>query len=768
MLKNLFLKTVLSLFLLSTTLLFAQKEKEREANIDAVVLSKAKKEYKNKKENPAFAIMQEVWKRKRTNGLDNYDSYRFKEYEKIEFDISNIDSTFMGKKVFKKMDFIFNYADSAANGQLALPLFLNEAIYSNAGQNKPTKKSKRLLTAQKTSGFQNNQIVTLTAKNLYRDLNIYDDTLNFFDIGFPSPVSRTGFSTYDYQLQDTLYINGQETFKIKYDPKRKDVLAFQGYLFISTEHFAVVEASLRSTKKINVNFVNGIFTQLTFDNPDDNTFLTKRTETTIELSPISKSKKAKGILATRTVNFSDYELNPKLTPEELENREDELEPEFSTKEETFWDTARTDSLSTKEKNIYKMLDELQETPKFNRMVKLYETLGSGYYNVGKAIDIGSLYSIYGYNEVEGHRIRLGARTFFTRNDLWRIQGYGAYGFNDQAFKYGIEAKWMLNKINRFTIGAGSTKDVKQLGVQLTNDDGIMSRSFASSTVFARGENASLSSVNQTNVFTSIEPWKNYQIRVDGTLQSIKSANPTGFNLNYIYNGTDLRKTVNDSHVTLSLIARPGAKFSTYGIDRYEHSALTPTFILKYTRGIEGLFNADFNYNKLQFFYFQPFLLGTWGKTLVNLEAGKNFDTVPLALQNVMPGNQSYSLVPNTFSQLNYYEFVADAYTTLHLEHHFNGKILSYIPLIKKLKLREVGFFRAAYGILSDDSKNINIEGYRYSAPSEKIYYEYGFGIENIGFGNLRIFRIDFNWRGNYLDNPNVTKFGIKAGTQFSF
>lgn len=193
MLKNLFLKTVLFIFLLSTTLLFAQKEKDREANIDAVVLNKAKKEYKNKKENPAFAIMQEVWKRKRTNGLDNYDSYRFKEYEKIEFDISNIDSTFMGKKVFKKMDFIFNYADSAANGQLALPLFLNEAIYSNAGQNKPTKKSKRLLTAQKTSGFQNNQIVTLTAKNLYRDLNIYDDTLNFFDIGFPSPVSRNWF-----------------------------------------------------------------------------------------------------------------------------------------------------------------------------------------------------------------------------------------------------------------------------------------------------------------------------------------------------------------------------------------------------------------------------------------------------------------------------------------------------------------------------------------------------------------------------------------------
>lgn len=768
MLKTHLLKITLLFLLLINAIVFAQKDKEREKEIETVVISRVKTEYKNKKENPAYAIMEEVWKRKRTNGLDNYDTYTFKEYEKIQFDISNIDSAFMNRKVFKKLDFIFDYADSTDNGQLALPLFLNEAIYKNFGQNKPTKKTKRLLTAQKTSGFQQNQIVSLTAKNLYRDFNIYDDTINFFDIGFQSPVSRTGFSTYDYELQDTIFINGQESFKIRYDPKRKDVLAFQGYLYISTEHFAVTEATLRSTKKLNVNFVNGIFTRLSFDNPDEKTFLRTKFTTSIELSPISKGKNAKGLLATRTVSYSDYTFNPKINPEDLIEREEELEPEFYKKEDVFWETARTDSLTTKEKNIYKMLDQLEETPRFNRLVKFYETLASGYYNVGNAIDLGSIYSIYGRNEVEGDRIRLGARTYFGRNDVWRLQGFGAYGFKDHQVKYGFEGKWMLNKINRFTIGAGTKRDITQLGVQLTTDDGIMSRSFASSTVFARGENASLSSVNQTNVFTSVEPWKNYEIRLDGTLQSIKSANPDGFNLKYYYQGNQLRKTLNDSHVTLSLIARPGAKYSTHGLDRYEHSTLTPTLVLKYTRGIEGLFNADFTYNKLQFLYFQPFLLGSWGKTNINLEAGKNFDTVPLALQNIIPGNQSYGLAKNTFAQLNYYEFVADAYTTLHVEHHFNGKILSYIPLIKKLKLREVGFFRAAYGTLSDASKNINVEGFRYSAPSEKIYYEYGFGIENIGLGNLRILRVDFNWRGNYLDRPDISKFGIKAGLQFSF
>ncbi|WP_332453509.1 DUF5686 family protein [Chryseobacterium aquaticum] len=740
---------------------------EKVSTIEEVVIHNEKTKFKNKKENPAYRIMQEVWKRKRNNGLDKFDTYTYKEYEKIQFDANNLDSTFMNRKIFNKLDFIFDYADSTASGKMALPIFLNESLYENFGENKPGKKTKKLLVAQKTSGFQDNQVISITAKNLYRDINIYDNTLNYFDIGFPSPVGSDGFSTYDYNLIDTISVRGEDAYKIRYQPRRTEVLAFQGYLYISTDSYAVLGATLKSTNKINVNFINSISTELEYDNPDPETFLPKKFVTEIELTPFSKKKSAKSIIAKRSVDYSEYEFNKPLEASIFTRKEEEYDAKFVDKTDDFWVKARPDSLSKSEQGVYEMLDKLQQTPKFNRIVKIYETLASRYYNVTKGIDLGPITSVYGKNEVEGDRIRIGARTYFGQNDPWRIEFYNAYGFKDHQFKYGVEGRYMFNRVNRFMVGAGTKRDITQLGVQLTTEDGILSRSFASSTVFARGENASLSSVNQTSIFTSIEPWKNFQVRIDGTMQSIKSANPSGFNLMYYRNG-DLRKTTNDSHVTISLIARPGAKFSQTGVDRYEHGTLAPTIVLKYTRGIEGLFNADFNYNKLQFMFYKPILLGSWGKTLLNFEAGKNFDTVPLALQNIIPGNQSYGLVPNTFAQLNYYEFVADTYSTLHIEHHFNGKILSFIPLIKKLKLREVAFIRGAYGSLSDASKNINVEGFKYSAPNEKVYYEYGFGLENIGFGNLRIFRVDFNWRGNYLDRPDVSKFGIKAGFQFGF
>ena len=749
--------------------LILKMQPENVAQIQEVVLSgTSKKKYKNKKANPAYAIMQEVWKRKKTNGLANYNDYQFKEYEKIEIGINNIDSAFMKKKIFNQLEFIFDYADSANfDKKLTLPVFFNETIFKTYGKNTPEKKENKLIIANKFSGFSNNELIAATAKNQFKDVNIYDNTLNFFNIGFPSPAGTDGFSNYDYELADSLSVDGIDCFLIRYSPKRKETLTFQGSLYISRDTYNIVKSTLKSTNKININFVNGIYMELEYDTPNDTVFLPKKSYTELEMSIFNKKKDAKGVLFKRTDIYSDYLFNQNFSDSFLIPKGQTLSDENLTKTDDFWEKERAEPLEDDEKKVYTMVNQLESVPKFKRIVKTVEILQSGYINAWKAIDFGDIFSVYGNNDVEGDRIRVGARTYFSPNDLWRIEGYTAYGFKDKKWKYGAEARYMFNRENRSTIGLGSRNDVMQLGAQLTNDDGIMTRSFASSSVFSSGSNVSLSTVKQNNLFFSMEPIKNFQVRMDASSQQIRSANPTQFNLDFYKNGT-LKSEVKDFHTTFSLMAQPGAKYSQYGVDRYAFTTLSPTFVLKFTHGFENVLDGDFDYNKLQFLYSQPIILGNFGRTNVNFEAGKNFNAVPLALQNIIPGNQSYSLVPNTFALLKYYEFVADAYTTLHVEHQFQGKILAYLPLIKKLKLREVIFWRGAYGILSDASKNINFENQKYSAPDQHIYYEYGFGLENIGFGNLKILRVDFNWRGNYLDRPEVSKFGVKFGLQMNF
>ena len=749
---------------------FFSGQQQEVKELEGVVIKKIQNKYKNKRDNPAYAIMQEVWKRKKKNALDKWDSYSFEEYEKIQYNIANIDPNFLEGKLFEDIAFVKAYTDTLTHSRPSLPVYLNEAIYHHFVQNNPTKRKKKLMIAQKSSGFEDNELVRRAGQNLYREINLYDNVINYFDMGFQSPVGENAFSTYDFAITDTLQYRGHKTFIIQFSPRLKEALAFEGNLYISAEEYSVLRATLRSPTKMGVNFVNRIFTVIEYDNPDESTFLPQKLSTSIALSPFSKNQKKsrKSFIVTRTVSYNQYQFNIPLTEDQLTEKEQEQHKNFYTHHEDFWKLNRHDSLSVQEKGIYEMLGRLEQTPKFKSIVRATELLSTGYYNVGNAIDIGYLYSLYDYNSIEGHRLRLSARTYFGQNDMWRVQGIVSYGFKDQKIKYAMEGRFMFHKKNRLMLGYGHRHSLRQLGAQLTTDDAIMRSTFATSSVFGTGENSSLSWVTQHNLFAAIDPVRNLTIRLDAHHQKITAAMPKQFDIRFYDPKGNIQSQLKDSHLTLSLIARPGAKFAKTGIDRSESRTLAPTIVLKYTRGFEGVLGSNVAYNKLQFLFNQPFLVGTFGKSFLGLEMGKTFDPVPIPLQNAIPGNQSYGIRKYAFAQLNFYEFIASSYITAHWEHHLNGKLFSLLPLIKKLNLREVLITKAAYGTLSDEAKAMNLSGDKYRAPERNIYYEYGFGIENIGIGNLRIFRMDFNWRGNYLHLPNSPKFGIKFGIQYAY
>jgi hypothetical protein len=168
---------------------------------------------------------------------------------------------------------------------------------------------------------------------------------------------------------------------------------------------------------------------------------------------------------------------------------------------------------------------------------------------------------------------------------------------------------------------------------------------------------------------------------------------------------------------------------------------------------------------LQFSYSQPWQLGGLGRLYSTVEVGKTFGEVPLSLLNVVPGNQTLFTIYNTFPNLDFYEFVTDTYASVHLEHNFNGRIFSRIPLLRKLNLREFVGLRGVWGDLSAENIALNSPtNIMLQAPNDKIYWEYSLGVGNI----LKFFRIDFNFRGNYLDNPDTRPFSITGEFGFHF
>ena len=718
----------------------------------------------SKKDNPALDILRKIWERRRKNGLKMFKQYQYEKYEKVEFDLNTIDSAFMKSKVFKGMEFVFNQIDtSKISGKTFLPIFINETLSEVYGDNE-TKKTKEITTANKNSGLGSGDGVNTFIKDLYADYDIYDNYLKFFDKDFVSPLSRTGINVYNYVLSDSMYIDNKWCYNIVYYPRRKNELTFKGDFWVNDTTFAIKKINLEASKSANINWVKEIYIEQEFEVMNDSVFLLTRDYMMSDFS-FSKKEESKGVYGKRTSLFKNHQFDKKKEDKFFKEEVNFYDNSVFNKSDEFWEENRFENLNKNEAGIYKMLDTLKEVPRFKRIYNLASILGSGYIEIPKwKMDFGPIFSTFGYNDVEGQRLRFGGRTYFGSNDTWRIQGYTAYGFKDNKFKYGISGKWMVDKKNRIILSAGNRRDVEQIGVSLTTSNDVLGRSFASSSFFSSGTNNKLTSVNLTTLGFEIEPVKNLTFQTNLSYRTLKSAS-NQFSLDYYTDATQttIKSEVKQSEINFVTEFTPKRRTVGYGVERMEVDNNYARLFLSYSQGLKGVMNSDFDYQKLQFYYRQPVLIGGFGRLFSTLEVGKTFGQVPLGLMGVIPGNQSYFIIDNTYNLLDYYDFVADEYASLHFEHHFNGRLFSRVPLLRKLNWREIVGIKGVYGTVSDENRFINASGLVYRAP-EDIYWEYHAGVGNI----FKVLRIDFAWRGSYLDIPDANRFTVKASFGFYF
>lgn len=742
----------------SVTYNFRVQLKEMEALKEVVIFTGKT----SKKNNPALEILRKIWERKRKNGLFQFNQYQMEKYEKVEFDMNTIDSAFMKNKIFKGMEFVFKHVDtSKVTGKTYLPIFINESLSEVYGDNRQ-KKVKEKLKANKTSGFEGNQQILSFIKDLYNDYSIYNNHLTFFDKSFTSPLSRTGIDVYNYVLRDSANIDNKKCYNILFYPRRKNELTFKGDFWVNDTTFAIKKINMSVTKSANINWIKDIYIEQEFEVMNDSVFLLTRDYMMSDFA-LNKKEDSKGVYGKRTTLYRNHQFNQEKPLAFYKEEVNFIDNDVYKKSEEFWHENRFEKLNKDEAGVYKMLDTLQTVKKFKQMYNLVSILGSGYVEF-KNFDYGPIFSSFGFNEVEGVRLRVGGRTFFGPNDPWRVQVFTAYGLNDQKFKYGLSGKWMIDKKNRVIVAAGNRRDIEQIGASLTTTNDVMGRSFASSALFTTGSNGKLTNINLTNLSVEVEPIKNLIFQLGISHRTLASASPT-FSLDYFTNATRTatQSEVKQSEANIQIEYMPNRKTIGYGVERDVVDNPYSRFFINYSHGFKGVLNSDFKYEKIQLFYKQPIIIGPLGRTNITLELGKTFGTIPLGLMSVIPGNQTYFTIENTFSNLNFYEFVSDQYATLKWDHNFNGRIFSRIPYLRKLNWREIIGIRGVYGSISDENRLINASGLVYNAP-ENIYWEYSAGIGNI----FKVFRIDFSWRGSYLNTTDATKFAIKGSFGFYF
>jgi hypothetical protein len=739
---------------------------EATEQLNEVVLISGKQ---SKKNNPAVEILRKIWAKKRQNGVRQFNQYAFDKYEKVEFDLNTIDSSLIKSKVFKGLEFVFQDLDtSRITGKTYLPIFLNETFSKVKGDNF-LKEEKEEILGNKNSGFDNNQAIIAFVKDLYQSYDIYDNYLKFFSKSFTSPLSRTGVDTYSYALRDSAYIDNKWCYNIVYYPRRKNELTFKGDFWVNDSTWAVKNINLQVTKSANINWVKEVYIEQDFDVVNDSVFLLKRDYMLSDFS-FQKKEESRGLYGKRTTVYDNYEFNKPMPKEFYRKSRNVINPDALVTDDAFWQKNRLEDLNKDESGIYTLLDTLKTVPKFKSYYNVVSILGSGYVEIDKwNLDIGNLYDVVGFNEAEGPRVRLGARTFFGQNDPWRIEGYAAYGFTDKKIKHGISGKFLLDRASRLIVSGGFRRDIEQMGVSLTATNDVLGRSIASSALLTVGLNNRLTNINLSAFNVDIEPITNFRIQVGSTFRTLSSALPNDFSLDYLdpESPTGISSEVRQLDFNTIFIYTPGKQSVGYGVERREINDRYSTLLLNITKGTNGFFDSDFNYTKLQFSYTRPWQLGAFGRLRTTVELGKTFGEVPLGLLSVVPGNQTFFSNYGTFPNLDFYEFVTDTYASMHVQHNFNGRFFSRVPFLRKLNLREIIGLRGVWGELSEANRLLNAPAAINTplrAPSERVYYEYSVGVGNI----FKVLRIDFNFRGNYLDNPDARAFGVTGTFGFSF
>lgn len=707
-------------------------------------------------ENPAHILLRKVQANKEINDKNSLDAYQYEVYNKMEFDINNISEDFKNRKILKPFAFIFNQLDSSeSNEKPFLPVFISESLSDFYYTRDPSNK-KEIVQATKVSGIEN-QSINQFMGDMYQNINLYDNFINMFNKGFVSPIANVGHLYYKYYLTDSALINQQWCYKIKFKPRRKQDLTFVGDFWVHDTTFAIKKINMRVSEGANINFIEDIVITREYERTNSACWMVKRD---IFVVNFMGEKDKMGFIGRKTTSYKNILINQPKPPDFFKNGETvTVADDARDKDHDFWNQMRHDSLAKREQAIYHMVDTIKTLPAFKTYLDIVTLIVTGYKVFGK-IEVGPYFNIYSYNGVEGHRFRLGARTSSAFSSDLILGGFVAYGTLDQKVKYGGDATYFLSKKPRQYISFSYKNDVELIGASQNTfkQDNILA------SLLRRIPFTKLTAVIEEKVSYERDWWPGFSNRISLTHREFSPRGSLNYDYIYFSKGQNtITNQIKTSDISLYMRYAHKEKFIEGKRRRISLGTRYPVLQMEYVHGIKGIFNSGFRYQRIKLRIQQKLKLSPLGYLIYYAEAGRILGKLPYPLLEVHSGNETYTLDKFAFNLMNYYEFVSDRYASLQITHHFNGFFLDKIPLMRKLKWREVATFNTVIGTISKANKNVSVDKNSFYTL-EKPYAEVGTGIENI----FKLIRIDAVWRLTQLDHPDIARWGVRANLQILF
>lgn len=753
--------------------------------LDEVVV-KPKREKYSRKNNPAVELMKKVIAHKNNNKLSENDYYQYNKYQKITMSLNDVTPEMLEKGMYKKMPFLKDQIELCEEtNKFILPISVDETASQKIYRKHP-KSEKTIIKGMSSTGvnelFATGDMLSTVLKDVFTDVNIYDNDIRLLQYPFISPISSSdAISFYKFYIMDTTFVDKDKCFHLTFVPNNSQDFGFTGHLYVLADSsYTVKKCTMNLPKKSGVNFVDNMDIIQEFEQLPNGEWVLKTDDMIVEMTLM---KIMQGFQIRRTTRYSDYAFDE--LPQQLFKRKgaEIKEADAMMRGDDFWNQYRPVPLTQTESSMDMLVKRLEQMPGFKYVIFVLKAFIENFVETGtkdnpSKVDIGPVNTMISNNYIDGLRLRMSAQTTANLNPHLFFKGYYAYGFKDHRSKYMGEVEYSFNKkeylpreFPKNSITFSYQYDVMSPTDKfLKTDKDNVFVSFKTSTVdqMSYVRNIALKYENET------------QFGLKTTVEVKHSTDePTG-GLAYITN--DDQKTlvpeIQTMEASLAFRYAPGETFVNTKQRRIPVSFDAPVFTLSHTTGFKGVLGGEYNFNLTEVGLYKRFWFSSWGKIDMFVKGGAQWNKVPFPLLIMPAANLSYILQRETFNLINNMEFLNDRYASLDVSWDLNGKIFNRIPLLKKLKWREAIGFKMLYGHLTDKNNPMKHPGdselflfpTRDGRPTSFVmdpktpYMECSVGIHNI----FKILHIDYVRRLNYLDHPDANKWGVRFMVMMTF
>ena len=768
------------------------KLQQESIRLESAIVKPKREKYK-KKENPAVELIRNVIANKDKNRIESKDYYKSNLHEKLTLSLENYSPDFEKKK---KLSFLKEYIDtSEITGKPILTFSIREKLCDYYYRKSPkTKKTvqKAIRHVGIDKDLDQNGGLSSSLEQLFTGVDIYDNEIAFIANRFVSPISSTlATSYYKYYIMDTVKVDNVPCIDLAFVPFNSQSFGFTGRLYITTDgNYAVRKVQLNFPSSSNINWIDKLRIDQEFQQLEDGLWALKQEDSYVNLAVVEGTQ---GIFAHHSRSFDNFVTdNPSLAVDSAYKIDGATKVLSGAKKQSdeYWKKNRIASLNAREQSIETVTQDLKKKTNITIWTKAIDIFVSEWIPAAKSkevskFDIGPVLSFLSWDYIEGWRIRAGGMTTANLSDRWFANGYVAYGFRDKKIKGNVELTHSFNKKEYHK----NEKPLNNLSLSYTYDI------FSSETIgeqhdivtsFKSGNAVKYQYIQKIKLNYE-KHWLNslktnfwlenfsYTPATEYTPEGLPANGTLFYRLQGATNPTDYIRNFKHTEIGASIRWAPGEKVFNAVSQMTNMDKDTPIFTLTHKSGTAGYAGGEWNFGKSDNSYlynattlevFKRFRLSVAGFLDAKITGGKVWNQVPYPLLMLPASNQSFSYRRETFHTMNALEFVTDQYVQANLTWHMKGLIFNRIPLLKRLKLREVICYNIAYGSLTDKNNPTLHPGRLFELPegtraleASKPYMEIGAGVENV----FQLFRVVYFYRVPTYPHPENADFLSKWG-----